>query len=349
MIHKSGPNILVMEAVQADAQELSAFLIESFGSTKGRFLIEHGDWYHRGPGSRFVALCDGVIAGYRGMIPTVCLFRGRELPAAWAVDLFVSPQFRGKGLQRLLDQRVSEATELLLSFPTPVGARIYGRQGSGLRDDLWRLRVPLHPKSLSGILESPGSRGKVLRAGAAGLSPLAAVFRVQVARYRPRYTEIVESLDVGEAEDLFRKYATSDVATTVRSVEFLTWRYLDAPYRKELVFFATGLPGERTHCAIVRYRLAEGSLRAVVLDMFGDFDSETGVADLARTIVQDAVLRGATEVDALVGSPKLARAMRSAGFLVSRPVVFRWLADAPGVHTAFSSTPLHWTMGDWVA
>jgi len=139
---ESEPRIEVVEAVTADPQELSAFLDEAFGPRKSRFLIEHGNWWHRGSGGRFVATYDGVIAGYRGMIPALCLVAGRETPAIWAVDLYVSPRFRGRGLQRLLDRKVLEGSQLRMSFPNKTAAQIYSRQGYGLRDDL-RLLIQL--------------------------------------------------------------------------------------------------------------------------------------------------------------------------------------------------------------
>lgn len=343
-MQESESGIQVLEAAQADRQELSAFLEEAFGPIKGRFLVEHGDWWHHGPGGRFVAIYDGVIAGYRGMIPGVCLCAGKELPAVWAVDLYVTPRFRGKGLQRLLDQRLLEGTSLRLSFPNEAAAKIYVRQGYGLRDDLRILGVPLRPRSWP--ITRSGSQGKVLRAGAAGLAPLATAFRAHAARYRPKYTEIVSSLDTGEAEELFRSHVPANIATTLRSADFLRWRYLEAPYREELTFFLTGSPDHRTHCAIVRYIRTDGSVRARILDMFGDFDAEAGLADLVRTMLRDATLRGATEMRALSGTPKLTHVMRSAGFVYSTPVLFRWLADEQSVHEHFFSTRFHWTLGD---
>jgi GNAT superfamily N-acetyltransferase len=345
-MRESESDVQIVEPAQANPQELSAFLDEAFGPVKGRFLVEHGDWWHKGPGGRFVALCDGVIAGYRGMIPSLCFFAGRELPAVWAVDLYVTPRFRGKGLQRLLDQRLLEGTGVRLSFPNQTAAKIYVRQGYGLRDDLQMLSVPLYPRSWPGVLRRSGSQGRVIRAGAAGLSPLAAAFRARAARYRPKQTEIASSLDTREAEELFRSSATSGTATTLRSEDFLRWRYLEAPYRQELAFFLTGSPGRRTHYAIVRYVRTDASVRARILDVCGDFDAEEGLADLMRTMLRDAALRGATDIGALAGPPKLARAMRSAGFLIRHPVLFRWLADEQSIHEHFSSTRFHWTLGD---
>ncbi len=343
---ESEPRIEVVEAVTADPQELSAFLDEAFGPRKSRFLIEHGNWWHRGSGGRFVATYDGVIAGYRGMIPALCLVAGRETPAIWAVDLYVSPRFRGRGLQRLLDRKVLEGSQLRMSFPNKTAAQIYSRQGYGLRDDLRLLTVPVFPKSHPGVLGRSGSRGRAARAGATVASPIAAVYRAWASRYRPIGVEAVDSLDPSEGEEIFRRHAAPDMITTLRSAEFLRWRYLEAPYRAELAFFLGGPSHRRTQCAIVRYRPTDDRIEARVLDMFGDLEDEAGLADLTRTIVRDAVLRGASDVRALVGTPKLRHIMRSAGFLTSRPYLFRWLADDKILQESLRTAKLHWTLGD---
>lgn len=337
---ESEPRIEVVEAVTADPKELSAFLDEACGPRNSRFLIEHGNWLHRGSGGRFVATYDGVIAGYREMYPALCLVAGRETPAIWAANLYVSPRFRGRGLQRLLDRKLLEGSKLRMSFPNQTGAKIYSRQGYALRDDLRLLTVPLFPKSDPPVLRRVG------RAGATFVSPIASVYRAWASRYRPIGVEAVDSLDPSEGEEIFRRHAAPDMITTLRSAEFLRWRYLEAPYRAELAFFLGGPSHRRTQCAIVRYRSIDGRVEARILDMFGDLEDEAGLADLTRTIVRDAVLRGACDVRALVGAPKLRHVMRSAGFLVSRPCLFRWLADDKILQESLRTAKLHWTLGD---
>jgi GNAT superfamily N-acetyltransferase len=346
MTRGSGASIRVMEAAQADPSGLSAFLEQAFGPLKGRFLFEHGDWLHRGTGRRFVATCDGAIAGYRAMLPSACLLEGREIPAVWAHDLYVLPRFRGRGLQRLLDERLLESARfegasLLLSFPTEIGSKIYAEQGYGIRKDIRWFSASLHPRLLGE--RAPGTRGALRRAGSSGL---AAALRARSSRYRPKRTEVVASPDPNTLEDLFRRCVASDTATTLRSSEFLRWRYLEAPYRSELQFYLTGPQDRPTHYAIVRYVGPEDSVRVRILDVFGDFSDADGLIDLFRTVVRDATLRGALSVIFRACSPELARAARSAGLLFSGKSWFRWLADMPPIHERFYTINLHWVYGD---
>ena len=295
-------NVRVVDAVAVDPQALLAFLEQAFGPTMGRFRFDHGDWLYAGASMRFVALYGDVVAGYRAMVPTLCLFEGREIPAVWAQDLYVIPAFRGRGLQKLLDERVVAASNLRMSFPNELGAKIYTRQGYGLRY-ITRVRVPLHPLAVPRVKMAAGHQGLVVKACALGVTPLAAALRTKASRYRPRRTEIADSPGPHPLEAVFRRHVGGDVVTTVRSSEFLQWRYFDAPYRSELSFYLTGQTDRPTHYAVVQYVPHGGSEIARVLDAFGDLQNEDGLEDLFRTIVRDATLRGAVLVEALATLP----------------------------------------------
>jgi GNAT superfamily N-acetyltransferase len=351
-----GTIIRVMEVGQANPVELAAFLEKAFGPDKGRFLSNHGDWWHRGSGNRYVATCDGTIAGYRGIIPTVCLVEGKELPAVWGVDLYVLPRFRGLGLQKLLDQRLLEASDLVMSFPGELGAKIYAKQGYGVRQDLEVLRVSLAPKPLA--MAAPGTSGLVrhvvARCREMGIRESArralargraAGVHTQTTHYRPRRTETIDSPDLEVLEDLFLRYHSPDVATTLRSAEFLRWRYLAAPYSSDLTFYLSDSHGRATHCAIVRYLRSE-IREARVLDVFGDLDDDDGLTDLLRTVLRDATHREVEHVTILGSSPQLMRTLHRAGFEALYRKRFRWLSNDPAIQERFFTIQLQWSLGD---
>jgi len=355
MTDDSETSIRIIEAAQADASELLAFFDEAFGPVKAHFLMDHGDWWHRGPGNRFVAICDGAIAGYRGIIPTVCLFGAKELPAVWGVDLFVLPRFRGLGLQRLLDQCLLEASNLIMSFPGDLGAKIYAKQGYSLREDLQGLSISLAPEPLAktspglgGLVKHVVARGRAL--GFRGVARQAVrrgrgiSFRAQTVHYRPRRTESIDSPDPEVLENLFRRHVTSDLATTLRSAEYLRWRYLAAPYRSELAFYLSDSHGQATHCAIVRFPRSAPEAR--ILDVFGDLADEEGLTDLVRTILRDATNREVDHVFVQASLPALARSLQGAGFTPDYLRRFRWFSHIPEVHDRLSTIQLHWVLGD---
>ena len=348
-------SIRIVDADEVAAPLLSAFLDEALGPAIQGFLSPHSDWWHRGHGHRWAALYDEAVAGYRAFVPTLILLDGRELPAAWGCDLFVLPRFRGLGLQRLLDERLAAASDLVMSFPTDVGAEVYAKQGHGIRGDVPLYHVSLAPRALTqtahsvpGVLRYVAGRSRelgvrgtarqvLLRARTLGL-------RAQTSRYRPTRTERVDSPDPRALEELFLRYVDHGVATTLRSADFLRWRYLDAPYRSDVAFYLRGPTDREAQCAIVRF--VRPAREARILDVFGDLDDDEALADLVRTILGEAVHQDIDRVTVLGSSPEIVRALQKAGFTrqVVRP--FRWRARDPGVHERFSTIPLRWTLGD---
>jgi GNAT superfamily N-acetyltransferase len=336
----------IVGATEVDQRELAEFLDEAVRPPKRRFLMEHGDWWYRSSGGRLIAICDGVIAGYRAFRPAVMLVDGREVPAIWAMDLYVTPRFRGRGLQRMLDGRLIELAPLRMSFPNETGAKIYAKQGYGLRDDLRVLHLLPSPLALPAVQTARGGKKWALRAGALGAAPLAAAYRAYARRYRPTRTEVVTSPDERVMEDLFRRHAGRQAATTLRSADYLRWRYLEAPYRADLVFYQTGLRDRPTHYAVVRHVDSGGFTKDRILDVFGDLEDAEGLADLFRTIARDAVDRGCAHVLVMASSAGVASAARSAGFLTSTGLRFRWGADDPAIHRALELTKPYLTLGD---
>ena len=59
---------------------------------------------------------------------------GQTHQAHWLVNIIVDPAFRGRGLQRMMDQRLKEMCDLLLGFPNALAAKIHRKHGWGVRE-----------------------------------------------------------------------------------------------------------------------------------------------------------------------------------------------------------------------
>jgi GNAT superfamily N-acetyltransferase len=337
--------IRVSKASGADPGALSTLLREAYGPRKSRFIMEHGAWWYRGD-NVLVASCDDELIGYDGLIPLVFQMGGDEHRAMWGVDLYVSPRFRRRGVQKVLTDAVMSTADTHLVFPNELSAIIYRKQGGTIRDDLRLMLLPLHPRAVRSVRRTSGGKGLLLRSGALGLSPWASMYRARARRYRCSLTGVMSPPDPMVLEEVFRTTVCSDLVTTVRSAEFLRWRYLEAPYLGDLRFYVTRRPQKPTHYAIVRYLIQDTVTVARVLDIFGDLGDETGMADLLRTVVKEAVLRGATQVTAMACLPELSSLLRRAGFLFSSTVYFGWESSSPIIKEGLVDARLHWTLGD---
>lgn len=342
----NGSGVCLFRGSEVDPEALTGFLEEALGQPMARFLAEHAQWWHRGADGRFVVTCDGEVAGYRAMVPATWFVEGQEVSGAWLMHLYVAPRFRGRGLQKVLDRPLLSVPHLRLSFPNDLGAVIYAKQGHGIRRDLTISRLPLRPRLLPRLLEGRGARMAMLKAGAHVLSPAAAVMCARVSRYRSALVEAVEFPAPEVLEDLFRRSITPDLVTTLRSAEFLRWRYLEAPYRAELTCYLRGRSGRPTHYAISRHMTHVNTTKVRVLDIFGDLSDAEALEDLLRTVVRDAARQGAAFVEMLTSLPEVRNAARRAGLVLEGRRMFRWSADDPDLRERLETARLYWTLAD---
>ena len=339
------PSIRLATAGDVDATSLDAFLRRFFNAAHCDFLRRHGAWWHRGQSHRLVTLVDDRIAGYSSVIPAPCRLDGETIPAHWWVDLIVDPAFRGRGLQTLVDRRVRDEAEVLLGFPNALAAAIHRKHGWGVSEEHRILVLPFAPTRLRPVLRGQGVRGVALRTAARLASPIGRCLRRRSLDYRPTAAYRLETPDAGELARIFERHQDPATTTTARDAEYLSWRYFDAPYREELTFFAAGEPSPRL-AAIVRGRRTERGLAVKILDLFGQLEDRTLVADLVRLVARAAARAGAVEVAAFATLPHLYPVLRSAGFVLRARARSCWHSPDPARMRLLDLRPSHWTFGD---
>lgn len=333
-------DIRLLTAAEVDPDVFHAFLARFFGDGKAEFLRRHGAWWHAGDENRLVILAGGEVAAYCGVIPARCAIGGDVRDALWWIDLVVAPEFRGRGLQALFDREIRGRAPLLLGFPNELAAGIHRKHGWGVREDLRAVLAPLDPRRLNAVRRAKGVRGRLLRIAAWKLTPLARLWRRRLASYRPRAARRIDAPDVERWAELARGGAAG-LATTWRDADYLRRRYLEAPYRDQLLVYETG------SLVLVSRRLERGGrVEERVLDLFGDLARGDELTDLLRTVLGDAVRAGAAQVTALAGNEELASTFRRSGFRLGSVARFCWSSSDREVMAALSRARLHWCLGD---
>src|SRR6185295_1878928 len=156
----------IVTAGEVEPARLHAFLTHAYGPEKSEFLHRHGRWWHHGDENRLLVVRDGEIAGYCAVIPTRCRVDGVVHDGVWWVDLIVLPEFRGQGLQTMLDEALRSRVDLKLGFPNPFAAILHRKHGWGVREDWRAALLPLRPHATRIVRGASGGRGVLLRAGA---------------------------------------------------------------------------------------------------------------------------------------------------------------------------------------
>lgn len=346
-------NPILTTTAGIDETALHAFLSRVYPPSKSEFLRAHGAWQHRGNENRWVLLLDDqtcgersrTIAGYCAVIPTRVLIEGQVTPAIWWVDLVIAPEFRGRGLQTLFDEKIRRLDVLKLGFPNPLAANIHRKHGWGVRDDLRVLMLPLQPLHVKQVRAAAGARGIFLRAFASGITSWAAQVRQRLRHYQPRTAHRLDDPSPDILSSVFDQCKQADLTTTYRDADYFQWRFFDAPYRDELAFYLAGPERTPKHFLVARHLKTDGIALTRILDIFGDFSDEDGIRDIIRLALKDAALGGSSQVTILAAVPELRTLLRKQGFLLGNRARFCWIGNSPHLMSLLGGRS-HWTLAD---
>jgi GNAT superfamily N-acetyltransferase len=216
--------IAVRMAIDADRPELLRLLAEMIPDDDPQARL---DWLYdanpSGPALTWLAIADGEPAGCTSFFPYSVVLDGEVVRAALGGDGYVRPRFRRRGIGGMLHEASRDAM---------MGHRLgcmYGAPGA----------MNLTPLKHGGSREiGTVSRWvRPLRGAAIGLA--AAPFDGLVkAAMRPRSDAEVVPMERHDprVEDVWGAARTELVLAAVRDAAFYTWRFLDAPAKREPAF-----------------------------------------------------------------------------------------------------------------
>jgi hypothetical protein len=145
------------------------------------------------------------------------------------------------------------------------------------------------------------------------------------------------------AGTFMRHNKSEGLVTTYRDAEYIQWRFLDAPYAKQLAFYITGSASKPEQVLVMRF--AQSPQEARILDVWGDFSNYEALEDLIRTAAIDALQRGCRRVLALASHPNFMAALLKIGFEADLPRLFCWYASPTDQYSLLEGR-YHWTLAD---
>lgn len=340
-------SVMLVTANDVDPDRLNSFLKRVYSTEKSAFLHKYGAWWHGSNTNRLVLLVDGQIAGYCALISAHIWVAGQVKPALWWVDLVIAPEFRGRGLQTLFDERVRAMSDgLLLGFPNELAIKIHRKHGWGVREDLKVVLLPLRPQKVKTLLSAHGWRGWVLRLGAFALSPLAALWRAWLTFPSIRRAWKLEQFDAELLAEISQRVPREKLNTTWRDIAYFNWRYGQAPKQEEYSYYLAGERSMPTHFLVARQiRRPDGVSYMRFLDVFGNFSDVDALRDLLLLACQDAIKKGCSQVTLMAAHPELANLARNLGFIFSSKTGFCWMSSDPLV-TAVLNDNNYWSLAD---
>lgn len=164
-----------------------------------------------------VAVCNGQIVGFNGVIPVRLYYDGTVVSGAWSCDFYVDPGFRSQGVGKLLKEKLHHDYNIVMaSGVSEQAARLHLKLGSCPSNDVRVYRKIIVPASLKDWL----------------LLVYQQIFRI---RYRSKNdAQYILSVDgpLPSPEDIDSLWATVQQTyrrTVIRDGAYMTWRYASHP------------------------------------------------------------------------------------------------------------------------
>jgi len=308
-------DLAVRELAARDEPAVLSLLGASLaGGPTGERTADFFRWKHaanpfgRSPG--LVAEADGRVVGLRVFLRWEFSAAGQTVPAVRAVDTATHPDFQGKGIFRrltmaLLDGLGSDPDGPQLVFNTPNGNSLPGYLKMGWQP-VGNVPVAVRPVRLGRFLRGfrSASAGRGQPAAGPVTCPLPAAAAVFTdAGARGSLAELVD--EVVAADDKEQRLHTR------RSLDYLEWRYADAPgldYRVLTVERAGRLAGVAFGRPRRRGALTELTLAEVIV--------RPGDRGSARRLLWAATRAGCDHVAThLPAATDIGRAGRRAGYV----------------------------------
>jgi len=337
---------VVRMAGEVDRASLNRFLGRVYQPEKAAFLERHGAWWYRGQDNRWVLEDGGEVVAYSAVMPTRLLVGGESVETVWWIDLVVDPNHRGRGLQKVFDDRVRSAAPLVVGFPNAVAAKIHLRHGWGVREDLRVLLMPLRPREVGAVRSLRGWKGHAVRTVAAVLSPAAFAVRRRLRSFRPRFARRIDVPDPAALANVFTRRTEMAATTTLRDKSYFRWRFFEAPYHGDLSFFGAGRGGRVDVAAITRRVEKEGRTAVRVLDLFGDLGDSELVREVMLLVARNAVEVGANQVTVMATDAGLRGVLRRVGFIASTISRFCWWSADGGLMNHLANGQGLWSLAD---
>ena len=306
------------------------------------------EWqYRRNPAARrgepliWVAREAGSVIGQYAAMPVIANIGGRELDAAWGMDVMVAPERQRQGL----------GEQLFRTWDRNVGVAL----GLGLTESSFRLFRKLRWPDLGSVpsLAKPLSRRALRRATwSQGLNRLISALTYPwvrlVARPRPVTEEIRSIRQFDERfTDLWNRVGGSFAFAVRRDANYLNWKYVQPPHVRYHI--AALVRGDRADGYIVYRHVREPLGRTTrLVDLLADPSDEAGVLALLRWLDREARAADSDRIRTYITHGAFRKLLKKSGYYQTKSSV-QLVAKVNAIDVPrdfYAADDWHVTLGD---
>jgi GNAT superfamily N-acetyltransferase len=279
---------------------------------------------------------DGEVIGQFATMPVKLVVNGREIDAAWGMDVMITPDHQRGGLGRMLFETWDRNTGASIGLGlTDASAGLFKKLNWG---DMGRVPRLIKPFSVRAAGTPTRIVDRVSRA-----------FRRMSARLRPIDGDVrrVRRFDDGVTR-LWERVGPRFAFAVRRDAAYLNWKFADAPHLK-YVCATSERDGETRGYVVIRHVEQEDLRVTILADFLADPADPAAFLALLRWIDREALAARSDLVRVFTTHAGFQRIFRSAGYLDRDPGM-RFVAkvnafDAPASYYESSADWLV-TVGD---
>lgn len=283
-----------------------------------------------------------TIVGQYATMPVKLLVQGREIDAAWGMDVMVAPERQRQGLGEVLFR----------TWDRNVGASL----GLGLSDSSYRLFGKMRWPDVGPVpcFVKPLTRRALRRPGwSVGANRLLSAITLPwvrlVARTRPLEGEVRVIRQFDERFDALWARVSSKFAFVVRrDAAYLNWKYIQAPHVRYTIALLER-DGEAAGYVVYRHVQEPRGRVTIVVDWLTAPDDHSGMLTLLRWVDREARAADSDKIRAFAMHAGYRKLLRQSGyFAVKSTMEFVAKVNAIDVPSAFyeQTDTWHVTLGD---
>ncbi len=332
-----------------DRRHVEALYRRVFGTDSAEANRLRWDWqYRRNPhmpaeGPLIWLAREGqTIVGQYATMPVKLWVQGREIDAAWGMDVMVAPERQRQGLGEVLFR----------TWDRNVGASL----GLGLSDSSYRLFGKLRWPDVGPVpcLVKPLTRRALRRPGwSVGANKLLSALTLPwirlIARTRPLQGEVrvVRQFDA-RCDALWARVAPQFAFAVRRDAAYLNWKYIQAPHVRYSIAMLER-DGELGGYVVYRHVQEPRGRVTLVVDWLTDPQDASGFLTLLRWVDREARTANSDKIRAFAMHAGYRKHLKAEGyFAVKSTMEFVAKINAIDVPKAFydSTETWHVTLGD---
>jgi predicted N-acetyltransferase YhbS len=297
-----------------DRRQVEALYRRVFGPDASEANRLRWEWqYRRNPNMPaegpliWLAREGNTVIGQYAAMPVRLSVNGREIDAAWGMDVMVAPERQRQGLGEVLFRNWDRA----------VGASL----GLGLSDASYRLFQKLHWPDVGPVpcLVKPLSRRALRRPHwSVGMNKFVSAVTLPwvrlVARSRPLLGEVKPIRQFDDAfTRLWERVASSFAFAVRRDAAYLNWKYTQSPHVRYQIA-ALLRDGEPAGYVVYRHVQEPRGRVTLLVDFLADPDDDSGVLTLLRWVDREARAADSDKIRTFAMHEGFRKLLRKSGY-----------------------------------